>query len=233
MPTLIVVLLCPDLVLYALVGNYCFFCKLYSLQQFIPYHFILASQSPRRQQLLREAGLTFDVIVSHADESYPDDLPVAQIAELVARAKAHALRSQIADNTTIIIAADTTVCLGDVQYGKPYDEFDAIYTLRQLSGRRHQVITGVCLLSAWGQHCFSVTTDVAFRTLTPDQIQYYVDTYQPYDKAGAYAIQEWIGLVGIERIEGCYFNVVGLPVSQLLQELARFCASSPLGIPEC
>lgn len=200
-----------------------FFFVAKTIDSMFPLHrFILASQSPRRQQLLSEVGLLFEVVVSNTDESYPDDLVVTQIAEFVAVEKAKAVQSHLKDNHTIIIAADTTVCLEGEVYGKPFDEFDAIYALRQLSGKRHQVVTGVCLLSAWGQHCFSVTTDVVFHDLTPDQIQYYVDTYQPYDKAGGYAIQEWIGLVGIERIEGCYFNVVGLPVSQLLRELSVF-----------
>ncbi len=201
-----------------------YFCAHNSDNMFLPdYRFILASQSPRRQQLLLEAGLSFEVLVGHSDEFYPDDLPVEQIAEFIARQKADAVKQQLNDAKTIIIAADTTVCLAGEQYGKPYDEFDAIYTLRQLSGKRHQVITGVCLQALWGQHCFSVVTDVIFQELSADQIQYYIDIYQPYDKAGAYAIQEWIGLVGIERIEGCYFNVVGLPVSRLLRELSDFC----------
>jgi septum formation protein len=184
---------------------------------------ILASQSPRRQQLLHEAGLTFEVIASQIDETYPDDLPIAQVAQYVAQQKALAVHAQIKhDPQALIIAADTTVCFEGEIYGKPFDEFDALYTLRRLSGNTHQVITGVCLLSAQQQICFSVSTQVVFKALTADQIQYYIDHYQPYDKAGSYAIQEWIGLIGIERIEGCYFNVVGMPISRIWSELIKF-----------
>jgi septum formation protein len=184
---------------------------------------ILASQSPRRQQLLHEAGLTFEVIASQIDETYPDDLPIAQVAQYVAQQKALAVHAQIQhDPQALIIAADTTVCFEGEIYGKPFDEFDALYTLRRLSGNTHQVITGVCLLSAQQQICFSVSTQVVFKALTADQIQYYIDHYQPYDKAGSYAIQEWIGLIGIERIEGCYFNVVGMPISRIWSELIKF-----------
>lgn len=188
---------------------------------FLNRHFILASQSPRRQQLLYEAGFSFEVMISQTDETYPDDLPTTQVAEYIAQQKAQAVQQQLGNTDAIIIAADTTVCFEDEIYGKPFDEYDALYTLRRLSGNTHQVITGVCILSAQGQHCFSTTTDVVFKALTHDQIQYYIDNYKPYDKAGSYAIQEWIGLVGIERIAGCYFNVVGLPVSQLCSVLQQ------------
>ena len=182
---------------------------------------LLASQSPRRQQLLGQAGLAYRVKAAHLDEDFPADLPVEEVAAYIALQKAKAVLADIRP-LEVIVAADTTVCLDQEILGKPYDEYDAAWMLRSLSGKRHEVITGVCLMNVAQTKIFSVCTQVYFKPLTHDQINYYVETHQPYDKAGGYAIQEWIGLVGIEKIEGCYFNVVGLPVSRLLSELALF-----------
>lgn len=189
----------------------------------MPYSYILASQSPRRRQLLHEAGFSFEIIASAADESFPDDMPPAEVPLFLAQQKAQQLvANHPIPPDAIVIAADTVVVINDLILNKPTDEFDAQWMLRQLSGQRHEVITGVCLLSANQIHTFSAKTAVYFKPLSYDQIHYYIDHYHPFDKAGAYAIQEWIGLVGIERIEGCYFNVVGLPISLLCSELERF-----------
>lgn len=182
---------------------------------------LLASQSPRRQQLLQEAGLIYRIQTAHTDENFPDNLPIHEVAAYVALQKAQAVLPYRQENE-VIVAADTTVCLDNEIMGKPYDEYDAAWMLRSLSGKKHAVITGVCLTNADKTSVFSVSTQVYFKPLTHDQINYYVETYKPYDKAGGYAIQEWIGLVGIEKIEGCYFNVVGLPVSRLISELELF-----------
>ena len=183
---------------------------------------ILASQSPRRQELMKQAGFDFEVIVSDTDETYPPGLASHEIAVFIARQKAKAIEHHLKNEDTIIIAADTIVCLDSIIYGKPEDENHAFKMIKQLSGKQHEVITGVYLMSQKKQHSFSVQTKVFFKPLSTEQINYYIRQYQPYDKAGAYAIQEWIGLVGIEKIEGCYFNVVGLPISRLYTELKIF-----------
>jgi len=183
--------------------------------------YILASKSPRRQQLLKEAGLDFRIITQSTDESYDPTLSTQEIVTHIAVQKAKAVFSQIEGNE-VVIGADTIVCLGNTIYGKPKDEEDAFRIIRELSGKVHEVMTGVCLLSKEKEHTFVETTKVFFGELTDAQIRHYIQKYQPYDKAGAYAIQEWIGLVGIERIEGDYFNVVGLPVYRLCRELENF-----------
>jgi septum formation protein len=188
--------------------------------------FILASQSPRRKQLLEWAELPFTVMVSDTDESYPSSLPIDEVPAYIAKHKALAVEAnlelqQTAMETPCIIAADTVVVLDQTIMGKPVDRADAISSLSKLSGNTHQVITGVCLLYAGQEISFSETTKVSFHTLTQDQIEFYVDTYKPYDKAGGYAIQEWIGVVGINRIEGDFYNVMGLPVSKLVQKIKQ------------
>jgi septum formation protein len=183
--------------------------------------FILASQSPRRKQLLAWADIQFDVIVSEAAEDFPADMDVKEVPVFIAQKKAIAVQQKINHELPIhlgkwIIAADTIVVLDNEIIGKPIDRADAIKILQKLSGKTHRVITGVYLINANDSRNFSETTLVHFHPLTLSQIEYYVDQYQPYDKAGAYGIQDWIGVVGIQGIEGDFYNVMGLPVSKLL-----------------
>ena len=189
-------------------------------------HLILASRSPRRKALLTEAGLTFQVRSVDTEERFPEDMPVGEVAAYIAKGKAEALWQTLSSEQqaqSIILASDTIVVLGSTVLGKPKDTDEAKAFLQLLSGRKHEVITGVCLWSVAGQHQFSVKTNVYFRPLTDEQIAYYVRQYKPFDKAGAYAIQEWMGMVGIEKIEGDYYNVVGLPVAAVLAALKSFC----------
>ena len=186
------------------------------------YHIILASNSPRRRELLGGLGISFEVkVLPDIEENYPEGLSVAQIAEYIAKEKADAYRKMMAPND-LIITADTIVVADDEVMGKPVDAVDAQRMLRKLSGKAHQVITGVCLMTTERQCVFSVTTDVTFKQLTDEEIDYYVKTYRPFDKAGAYGIQEWIGYVGVTGLNGSYFNVMGLPVQRIYQELAAF-----------
>ncbi|HXH20216.1 MAG TPA: Maf family protein [Chitinophagales bacterium] len=182
---------------------------------------LLASQSPRRNELLRMAGFNFRAVTADVDETYSGDIPPEEFPEHLAQKKADAVKSQ-AQSDEVILAADTIVLKDGIIYGKPADRNDAIQILKELSGVRHEVITGVCLMSPGKQVAFSVVTSVYFKPLSEEQIVYYVDRFKPFDKAGAYAIQEWIGLIGISKIEGCYFNVMGLPVSRVAEELERF-----------
>lgn len=182
---------------------------------------VLASNSPRRRELLAGLGFPFEVrVVDGIDESYPDDLPVSEVALFIAGQKAAAYRQAITEDE-LIITADTVVIVGDEILGKPVDEADAIRMLRELSGRTHQVTTGVCLLSKETESRFAVTTDVTFKALTDNEIQYYVSHYKPFDKAGAYGIQEWIGYIGVTGLHGSYYNVMGLPVQRIYSELQR------------
>lgn len=186
------------------------------------YHIILSSNSPRRKELLAGLDLKFDIhVVEGVSESYPDNLPVMKIAEYIAVEKAGAYMAGIADED-LVITADTVVVLGDMVLGKPESLDDARHMLRLLSGNTHQVVTGVCLTSTDKQRSFSVVTDVTFKALTDDEINYYVDHYRPLDKAGAYGIQEWIGYIGVTSIKGSYFNVMGLPVQRIYDELQVF-----------
>jgi septum formation protein len=181
---------------------------------------ILASKSPRRQELLRLMGLDFRIVLKEVDESYPERLTPPQIAVHIAESKAHAFDENISDE--IVITADTIVCLNDQILGKPDDEEHAFDILSKLSGQTHQVITGVSLLKKGSQKSFYEVSEVTFSHLTAEQISYYISTGQPMDKAGAYGIQEWIGLIGITRINGSYTNVVGLPTERLYKELVQF-----------
>ena len=184
------------------------------------YRIVLASNSPRRRELLAGLGLPFEVrVLQDIDESYPHDLPVSEVALYIAGKKADAYRSVIQPDE-LIITADTVVIVGDEILGKPVDEADAIRMLRELSGRTHQVTTGVCLLTPTQERRFAVTTDVTFKTLTDEEIHYYVDHYKPFDKAGAYGIQEWIGYIGVTGLNGSYYNVMGLPVQRIYNELS-------------
>ncbi|HEX5155026.1 MAG TPA: Maf family nucleotide pyrophosphatase [Parafilimonas sp.] len=182
---------------------------------------ILASQSPRRRQLLEWAEIDFSVEASEADETYPEYLPVAEIPVLIAMKKAKAVQQKI-KHGPIILAADTIVVLNDTVITKPADRDDAVKILRSLSGKVHNVITGVVVLQNEKQVSFADITQVEFHELTNEQISFYVDKYKPYDKAGAYAIQEWIGVVGIKSINGDFYNVMGLPVSRVVKEINKF-----------
>jgi septum formation protein len=189
---------------------------------------ILASQSPRRKQLLEWAEIPFEVMVQSTDETYPPGMPVPDVPVHIAREKALAVKQKndsLHHSDNIIIAADTVVVLGDTIIGKPKDREDALDILARLSGNKHQVITGVVLLKGEKEIAFADITDVWFHPLTSEQIAFYVDKYQPYDKAGAYAIQEWIGVVGIKSIQGDFYNVMGLPVSRVVTELANLIIS--------
>ena len=186
------------------------------------YHIILASNSPRRRQLLGGLDIDFEVkVLPDIKENYPDSLPTADIPVYIASEKAAAYQDLMNEND-LIITADTVVVLGDEVLGKPVDLDDARRMLRELSGQTHQVITGVCLMTTKRQRSFAVTTDVTFKTLSDDEINYYVDHYQPLDKAGAYGIQEWIGYIGVTSLSGSYFNVMGLPVQRIYNELQQF-----------
>ncbi len=182
---------------------------------------ILASQSPRRRQLLEWAELSFEIIVRATDESYPEGLSPAQTAVHIAREKALAVERELIDSSRILLAADTIVVLDDRIIGKPRSREEAVSILNSLQGRHHQVITGVVIRKKGREIAFADITDVHFHPLTEAQIEFYVDKYQPYDKAGAYAIQEWIGVVGIRSVNGDFYNVMGLPVSRVVQEIQQ------------
>jgi len=181
--------------------------------------FVLASQSPRRKQLLEWAEVDFEIIVEPTEETYPQELSPEEVVIHIAHQKAAAVRSKT-DKT--IIAADTIVVLENEVIGKPKDREDAISILEKLSGQHHKVITGVVINGNGKEIKFADVTDVEFHPLTKEQLNFYVDKYHPYDKAGAYAIQEWIGVVGIKRITGDFYNVMGLPVSRVVQALRNF-----------
>ena len=188
----------------------------------IGYNIILASNSPRRKELLAGLGVEFDVrLIDGIDETYPGDIESHDVAEYIAKKKADAYKQSIASNE-LIITADTIVILGDEIFGKPLNADDAYAMLQKLSGKTHQVITGVCLLTKTEQRVFRVTTDVTFKELEMEEIKYYVDNYKPFDKAGAYGIQEWIGYIGVTSLNGSYFNVVGFPVQRIYTELQKF-----------
>jgi septum formation protein len=180
---------------------------------------ILASGSPRRKDLLLQAEIEFEIVVSDTDESYPADMPIEIIPNFIAKQKADAVLQLIGDKQATIIAADTIVVVNNEVLGKPTDEANAIEILQKLSGQLHQVITGVCIIKNKQYIEIADTTDVYFNTISLEQITHYVQHYKPYDKAGAYAIQEWIGVIGIKKIDGCFYNVMGLPVSKVLPYL--------------
>lgn len=186
------------------------------------YHIILASNSPRRRQLLAGLDLDFEVkVLPDIEENYPANLETSDIPVYIATEKAAAYKDLMTEHD-LIITADTVVVLGDEVLGKPVDAEDAKRMLRALSGKTHQVITGVCLMTRQRQRSFAVKTDVSFKELTEDEISYYVEKYQPMDKAGAYGIQEWIGYIGVTSLNGSYFNVMGLPVQRISKELKLF-----------
>ena len=183
---------------------------------------ILASNSPRRRELLAGLDISFEVkVIPGIDESYPEDLPAVVVPQYISKAKADAYLGMI-DNDTMVITADTVVVLDDEILGKPVDDDDARRILHKLSGKTHQVITGVCLTSLDKQRVFAVTTGVTFKQFTEQEIDYYVSHYHPLDKAGAYGIQEWIGHIGVTALNGSYFNVMGLPVQRIYMEMQDF-----------
>ena len=187
-----------------------------------PYHVILASNSPRRKELLAGLDLPFQVrVLQNIDESYPADLPTEQIAEFISKKKAQSYAKTMADDE-LVITADTVVILGNEVMGKPKDEADARRMLSELSGRTHQVTTGVTITTRERQTSFSVVTNVTFKQLSTDEIEYYVQNYHPMDKAGAYGIQEWIGYIGVTALEGSYFNVMGLPVQRIYEAIRTY-----------
>ncbi|MEM6318168.1 MAG: Maf family protein [Bacteroidota bacterium] len=185
------------------------------------HHIILASKSPRRRQLLSEAGFQFEVRTKDVEENYPKRLSPSRVPIFLAEKKAVACQDFLADDS-IILAADTIVAKGRAIYEKPKDRADAVRILSELSGQWHRVITGVCLLSKQKKVSFSGIAKVKMMPLSVEEIDFYVDTYQPYDKAGAYAIQEWIGLCKISEIRGTYANIMGLPVDLVYRYLQEF-----------
>ncbi|MGL4412457.1 MAG: Maf-like protein [Bacteroidales bacterium] len=183
---------------------------------------LLASNSPRRREMLTELGINFEVVtLPDIDESYPDELVGEQIPSYIAQQKALAYRDQLSDDS-ILITADTVVILDNVVFGKPTDRDDAHRMLRELSGNTHQVITSVTLCNTIKSHTFASTTEVTFAEISDSEIDYYINNYKPFDKAGAYGIQEWIGLVAVKGIKGSFHNVVGLPIQRLYEELKKF-----------
>lgn len=197
------------------------------LRNLSKYHITLASNSPRRRELMAGLGITFSVrTIDDIDESYPSTLTGEAIPKYIAAQKAKAYLPTLADNE-LIITADTIVYAKDDKeqgqvLGKPADKTDAQRMLRMLAGKKHEVITAVCVLTKERQNIFAVTSSVSFAQLSDEEIDYYIDHYRPYDKAGAYGIQEWIGFVGVNGLEGSYFNVMGLPVQRLYEELKKW-----------
>ncbi|PWJ42498.1 Maf family nucleotide pyrophosphatase [Sediminitomix flava] len=182
---------------------------------------ILASNSPRRKQLLQEMGFTFEVRTKPTEEVYPKDLEAAKVAEYLAVLKASPFKNEL-EEIELVVTSDTTVIVEDEILGKPKDAEEAFEMIQKLSGKSHDVTTGVCLMSKDKEVSFSDSTTVTFRSLSEDEIKYYIENYKPYDKAGAYGIQEWIGLTGITEIKGSYFTVMGLPTVKLYEALKSF-----------
>ena len=191
------------------------------LERINQYRVILGSRSPRRQQLLKGLGIQFEVIVADdEDEYFPSDLEKVEIPVFLASRKSFLYKKYV-DNNTLVIA-DTIVWIDNKVVGKPVNHDQAVDILRSLSGRKHQVLTGVCLKTISKETAFYEISDVYFRKLVPEEIDYYVSNWKPFDKAGAYGIQEWIGYIGIEKIKGSYFNIMGLPTERLFLELKKF-----------
>jgi septum formation protein len=192
------------------------------LKKLDKYQIILGTQSPRRHLLMRECGFKFDVIIAEGiEENFPANMPVADVPVFLAEHKANWFKGKLKENQ-ILITADTVVIFENQIIVKPADRDDAVSMLKKLSGNRHDVITGVCITSVKKKVSFSNLSAVYFTNFTDEEIEYYVNKYKPYDKAGSYGAQEWIGYIGIDRIEGSFFNVMGLPVHQLYKELEKF-----------
>jgi len=185
------------------------------------YNIILASQSPRRHELLKGLNIPFEVNVIDVEETYPKQLFGVDIPMYLAEKKANAYVSKMQENT-LLITADTIVWHEGKVYGKPANKAEATKMLKALSGKTHEVITGVCISTLKQRKTFHVISEVRFASLLLSEIEYYLDNYEPYDKAGSYGVQEWIGYIGVEHIEGSYFNVMGLPVQRLYNELKRW-----------
>lgn len=195
------------------------------------YRLLLASQSPRRRELLSGCGLPYELAPRYAcEERYPAGLPAEEVPRYLSRLKSEAYPFPL-DERDILLTADTVVVLGNRVLGKPHDRADAVAMLRALAGRSHVVVSGVTLRTVHASHTFTARSEVWFRPLRDEEIDYYVDTCRPYDKAGSYGIQEWLGYVAIERIDGSFYNVMGLPVQRLYVELERFLAAGEEGTP--
>ncbi|MFN7012847.1 MAG: Maf family nucleotide pyrophosphatase [Bacteroidia bacterium] len=186
-----------------------------------PHRLILASKSPRRQQLLRGLGFNFEIVTREIDESFPSHLKAQEIPLYLSKIKAKAF-TDLLDDKTIVLTADTVVWINDKVLNKPENEEEAYQMLRLLSGNMHEVFTGVTIRSKFKHQSFYSKTNVYFKYLNDDEIWYYIKHFQPFDKAGAYGAQEWIGYIAIEKIEGSYFNVMGLPVKEVYEELIKF-----------
>jgi len=198
------------------------------LEHLSNYQIFLASRSPRRHQLLKELGISFELwLKEEVEESFPGDLSNEDIALHLARIKAKPYLQELKPKH-ILITADTIVCLDSMILGKPQGPDEAVSMLKELSGRQHEVITGVCLSGLDKSEVFAVSTCVSFSILTQDEIAHYVERYKPFDKAGSYGIQEWIGLIAVESINGSYFNVMGLPIQRLYKEIKRFTNFNPI-----
>jgi septum formation protein len=182
---------------------------------------LLASQSPRRRELLGNLGFEVEIIDQFSDEIYPHDLDTAEIASFLALKKANSITRVLLDNE-ILVCADTIVILNNIVFEKPKDKENASKMLRQLSGHTHQVHTGVCLKNKIKTETFTGITDVTFKEFSTEEIEYYVSNFKPFDKAGSYGIQEWLGFIGIEHINGCYYNVMGLPLSLIYKKIRSF-----------
>mgnify|MGYP002591154171 FL=1 len=187
-----------------------------------PFRLLLASQSPRRRELMTGCGLPYELAPKYdCEEIYPEDLPAEEVPLYLSRLKSETYPAPLAPND-ILLTADTVVVLDNEVLGKPHGREDALRMLGRLSGRRHTVVSGVTLRTAQRMHSFEVRTSVWFRTLTTEEIEHYIDTYRPFDKAGSYGIQEWVGYAAIERIEGSFYNVMGLPIQKVYTELDKF-----------
>jgi septum formation protein len=191
-------------------------------KKFEDYRIILGSQSPRREQLLKTLDIPFEVVLKDVDESFPENFRREDIAMFVARKKAMSFMSEVSDGKTLVITADSIVCVDELILGKPKDAQDAHRMLKLLSGRKHIVITGVCIMTNKKSFSFFSKTDVSFRTLKDTEIDYYIEKFSPLDKAGSYGIQEWLGMIAVEYIFGSYNNVMGLPVKELYDHLLKF-----------
>jgi septum formation protein len=190
------------------------------------YNLILGSKSPRRQELLKALGLHYNLVEYHVDEDYPLHLQAAEIAEYLCELKADAYDDTLLEKDSILVTADTIVWLDGKYIGKPSDRGEAIEMLKQLSGKQHSVYSGICLKSKTRKIVFHAHTRVNFGVLLPEEIEYYVTHYVPFDKAGSYGIQDWIGYIGITGIEGCYYNVMGFPVQLFYEKLTQFIEDS-------
>jgi septum formation protein len=191
------------------------------MEKLSKYKLILASKSPRRSYLLKELGLHFEVHTKEVEESFSESLKAQEIPLYLCKKKADAFDEELTDNT-IVITADTIVWIDGIVLNKPENYEDAVRMLKLLSGKKHQVYTGVCLKSNYKTKLFYAQTDVYFKELSQEEIDYYIKNFNPYDKAGAYGAQEWIGYIAVEKIEGSYFNVMGLPVREVYEELMAF-----------